>query len=341
MRSLILIPGSTLILVASLIPLAKRIAWRLGWVARPAKDRWHQAAVPLLGGVAVIGGFCLVGFFAGAAMWLLAGALGLCLLGLIDDIVTLAPRTKLLCEIPFALMAAALTNIPHFLPSGLQQLAVGFWILTAINAFNLIDGLDGLAAGLGIIATLAVAAIAVLHHDSILAVTALSLGGAMGGFLIYNFNPASIYLGDAGSLAAGFVLGVLCLDAVRYSDQSKLAILATPALLMTVPIIDTSIVTVTRLATGRAISKRGLDHCHHRLHNLGLSQRRVAFALWALGGVGVLWAIFISWASRATIITVLPLCALMFATSACFWPISPSSTNRRGAFTGLCRGLAV
>ena len=87
---------------------------------------------------------------------------------------------------------------------------------------------------------------------------------------------------------------------------------------MAVPIIDTSIVTVTRLATGRAISKRGLDHCHHRLHNLGLSQKRVTLALWALGAVGALWAVFISWAGRATIITVLPLCALMFATVGLF-----------------------
>ncbi len=111
---------------------------------------------------------------------------------------------------------------------------------------------------------------------------------------------------------------MLCLDAVRYAGQSKLAILATPVLLMAVPIIDTSIVAVTRLATGRAISNRGLDHCHHRLHNLGLSQKRVAFALWTLGAIGALWAIFISWASRATIITVLPLCALMFATVGLF-----------------------
>jgi len=317
-RSLLPGFGFALVLVAATIPWAQRLARHLGWVAKPAKDRWHKNPVPLLGGVAVTGVFGLVGWFGGAPSWLVAEALGLCLLGLLDDIVALAPRTKLLCEIPFALLAAALVNIPHVLPWGLQDLAVAFWILTAINAFNLIDGLDGLAAGLGIIATLAVAAIAVLHHDRILAVTALAFGGALSGFLIYNFSPASIYLGDAGSLAGGFVLGVLGLDAVRYAGQSKLAILATPVLLMAVPIIDTSIVTVTRLATGRAISNRGLDHCHHRLHNLGLSQKRVAFALWALGAVGALWAIFISWATRATIITVLPLCSLMFATVGLF-----------------------
>jgi UDP-GlcNAc:undecaprenyl-phosphate GlcNAc-1-phosphate transferase len=119
-------------------------------------------------------------------------------------------------------------------------------------------------------------------------------------------------------LAVGFVLGVLCLDPVRYAGESRLAILATPALLMAVPIVDTSIVTITRLATGRAISNRGLDHCHHRLHNLGLSQMRVAFALWSLGAVGAVWAVLVSWAPKPAIVTMLPLCALMFATVGLF-----------------------
>jgi UDP-GlcNAc:undecaprenyl-phosphate GlcNAc-1-phosphate transferase len=247
-------------LAAVVVPFVRRLAWQLDWVARPGKDRWHTAPIPLLGGVAVVGAFACVGLFSGAPTWLLVGALALCALGLIDDIAVLAPRTKLLCEIPFAIMAAERVKVPAFLPWGLQGFALAFWILIAINAFNLIDGLDGLAAGLGIITTLAVAVIAIAHHNPAEALTALPLSGALGGLLIYNFSPASIYLGDAGSLPGGFVLGVLCLDAMRYAGQSKLAILATPALLMAVPIIDTSIVTVTRLATGRAIFNRSLDH---------------------------------------------------------------------------------
>ena len=317
-RALLLSPVIALLLAAAAIPLARRVAWQLDWVAKPAKDRLHKDAVALLGGVAVVGVFAGVGWICGAPGWLVLGALALCGLGLLDDIISLAPRTKLLCEIPFALMAAAMVNVPAFLPPWLQTFAIAFWILTAINAFNLIDGLDGLAAGLGMIATFSLAVIAVLYHDRVMALTALSLCGALGGFLIYNFNPASIYLGDAGSLAVGFILGVFALDAVRYSGESRLAILATPALLMAVPIIDTLIVTVTRLATGRAISNRGLDHCHHRLHNLGLSQKRVVFALWALGAVGGLWAVLVSWAPRPTIVTMLPMCALMFATIGLF-----------------------
>jgi UDP-GlcNAc:undecaprenyl-phosphate/decaprenyl-phosphate GlcNAc-1-phosphate transferase len=316
--SLILAPVAALVLSAGVVPFARRLACQLEWVAKPAKDRWHTAAVPLMGGVAVVGSFVFVGWFCGAPVWLLLAALALCAVGLVDDIVSLAPRTKLMCEIPLALMVGFWVPIPHLLPWGVQQLAVAFWILTAINSFNLIDGLDGLAAGLGMIATFAVALIAITHGSSAEALTALALCGALGGFLIYNFSPASIYLGDAGSLPGGFVLGVMCLGSVRYAHESKMAILATPALLMAVPIIDTSIVTVTRLATGRAISNRGLDHCHHRLHNLGLSQKRVAYTLWALGGIGAAWAVFISLAWKPMIVTVLPLCALMFATIGLF-----------------------
>jgi UDP-GlcNAc:undecaprenyl-phosphate GlcNAc-1-phosphate transferase len=314
----LLAPAAALVLAALSVPFVRRLAWRLEWIAKPTIDRWHKTPVALLGGVVVTLVFCAVVGFFGAPIWLLAGALILCALGLLDDIVSLPPRTKLLCEIPLAIIAALAVKVPVFLPWGLQQASLAFWILTAINAFNLIDGLDGLAAGLGIIATLAVAVIALAHHAPHEAMMALALGGAFGGFLLYNFPPASIYLGDAGSLPGGFLLGVLCLNAVKFGGESKLAILATPALLLAVPIIDTSIVTVTRLAHGRAISNRGLDHCHHRIHNLGLSQKRVAFALWTLGALGAAWAVFISLAWKPMIVTVLPLCALMFATVGLF-----------------------
>ncbi len=314
----LLAPVAALALAAITIPYARRLAWRLEWVAKPTIDRWHKTPIALLGGVVVTVVFCAVAGLFGAPPWLLFGALLLCALGLIDDLVSLRPRTKLICEIPLAIIAALAVKVPFFLPWGLQQAALAFWILTAINAFNLIDGLDGLAAGLGVIATLAVAVIALTHHDPGEAITALALCGAFGGFLIYNLSPASIYLGDAGSLPGGFLLGVLCLQAVRFNSESKLAIVATPALLLAVPIIDTSIVTVTRLAHGRAISNRGLDHCHHRIHNLGLSQKRVACVLWVMGALGAAWAVLISLAWKPMIVTVLPLCALMFATVGLF-----------------------
>jgi UDP-GlcNAc:undecaprenyl-phosphate/decaprenyl-phosphate GlcNAc-1-phosphate transferase len=315
---LVIAPATAFILSYGAIPFAKRLAWHLDWVAKPAKDRWHETPVALSGGLVVVSVFALVAWLCGAPAWVMIGALALSGIGVVDDVITLAPWTKLLCQIPFAVAAAALVDAPHFLPWWLQGPAIVLWILTDVNAFNLIDGLDGLAAGLGMIACIGIAAIAVVHHDRLLAFTALSFCGSLGSFLIYNFSPASIYLGDAGSLPSGFILGVLCLDAAKYAGGSKLGILATPALLMAVPIIDTSIVIVTRLATGRAISNRGLDHCHHRLHNLGLSHQRVAYALWALGAAGGLWAVLISSAPGPATVIMLPICALMFATVGLF-----------------------
>jgi UDP-GlcNAc:undecaprenyl-phosphate/decaprenyl-phosphate GlcNAc-1-phosphate transferase len=315
---LLLILISAFLLSCALMPLAMRAAWQLRWVARPANDRWHETPVALLGGVVVITVFALVGWICGAPSWLLLGALGLAGVGLLDDVTILRPGTKLLLQIPFAVTATTLVDLPQFFPRSIQIPAVAVWILTLINSFNLVDGLDGLAAGLGIITTGAVTLIAVLHHDQLLSVTALSICGAFGGFLIYNFNPASIYLGDAGSLPAGFVLAVLSLSVARYAAVSNLAIIATPALLMVVPVIDTLVVVVTRVATGHRISHRGLDHCHHRLRKLGLSQARVAFTLWSIGAAGALWALFITLAPGPTIVALLPICALMFGTTALF-----------------------
>ena len=311
-------PLITFALTLGAIPVAKRVAWHFGWVAKPASDRWHKAPVALLGGVVVVVVFALVGWICGAPTWLVLGAVALCGVGLLDDIVNLAPRTKLLAQIPFAVTAAALVSVPPFLPWWLQYPLAAFWVLTAINAFNLIDGLDGLAAGLGGLAALSIAIIGIVHQDRGLVLIALLFCGALAGFLIYNFSPASIYLGDGGSLPCGFILAILCLDAASHPGAPKLSIVAIPALLMAVPIIDTSIVTVTRLATGRAISNRGLDHCHHRLHNLGISHRTVAIILWMLGALGGLCAVLLAVAAGPVTTSILPLCALMFATIGMF-----------------------
>ena len=162
-------PVIAFILSYGAIPYAKRLAWHLDWVAKPAKDRWHKAPVALSGGLVVVSVFALVAWLCGAPAWLLLGALALSGIGLIDDVITLAPRTKLLCQIPFAVAAAGLVDAPHFLPWWLQGPAIALWILTAINSFNLVDGLDGLAAGLGMITCLGIAAIAVIHQDRLLA----------------------------------------------------------------------------------------------------------------------------------------------------------------------------
>jgi UDP-GlcNAc:undecaprenyl-phosphate/decaprenyl-phosphate GlcNAc-1-phosphate transferase len=163
-----------------------------------------------------------------------------------------------------------------------------------------------------------VAAAAILHHNTALAGGALALGGALCGFLIYNFHPASIFMGDAGALPVGFLLGVFALQAGGLSTNSRLTVLIFPFLVMLVPLLDTSIVSATRLAIGRPISRRGLDHSHHRLLSLGLPDRSVAIVCWAVALLAASCAVGASVAPHAYLVVSLPFVLLPPALIALF-----------------------
>ena len=144
---------------------------------------------------------------------------------------------------------------PHldFLPYHAFNIAITIlWLVTATNAFNLIDGVDGLAAGVGIVAALSIATVAGLHQHNGTMVAALALAGALAGFMVFNFPPASVFMGDEGALAVGLVLGVLSIQGSRFGEGSLPARLAMPLLALMVPLLDTVTVTVTRLATGKS-----------------------------------------------------------------------------------------
>jgi UDP-GlcNAc:undecaprenyl-phosphate/decaprenyl-phosphate GlcNAc-1-phosphate transferase len=167
------------------------------------------------------------------------------------------------------------------------------WLLTAVNAFNFIDGLDGLAAGVGIISAITVAFLAISRGAPFVLVQALALAGALGGFLVFNFSPASIFLGDAGALSVGLVLGVLGIEASHLASTSHVTQALIPVLVMLVPLIDICSVVVRRLLNGVSIAHRGLDHTHHRLALLGLSPGEVVWVTYALAALGGLcaWAL--------------------------------------------------
>jgi UDP-GlcNAc:undecaprenyl-phosphate GlcNAc-1-phosphate transferase len=182
----------------------------------------------------------------------------------------------------------------------------GFWMVAVINAFNLVDGLDGLAAGVGIAAVGAVGVVAWWSRDLSLACAALATGAALGGFLLYNFYPASIFMGDSGALPMGFLLGALALQGAALQENSHLSRTVFPLLVMLVPLLDTAIVTVSRMATGSPISRRGLDHSHHRLLMLGLGVRRAVAVSWTLAAVGALLAAGQTLLSHAYLLSALP-----------------------------------
>jgi UDP-GlcNAc:undecaprenyl-phosphate GlcNAc-1-phosphate transferase len=272
----------------------ERGAVRLGLLAQPREDRWHRRPVPILGGVAIMVATLPALAWAGAPgsrlLALILASLAMGGVGLVDDLRPVRPPVKLVAQIVLAGgliqsgLVLRLTRIPV-----VDELLTVFWIVGITNAFNLLDNMDGLAAGMAVIT--AVFRLAVFAAEGNASATVVTAGflGAVAGFLVRNLPPARIFMGDAGSLFLGFFLAGLCLveDAAYYS-RGIAAVLSVPVLLMSIPIFDTTLVTVTRLLTGRRVSQGGHDHTSHRLVALGVSERRalaVLYVLSALGGV--------------------------------------------------------
>ncbi len=264
----------------------RAFALKNGYVARPKSDRWHKKPTAMLGGIAI--------YFATAAAYLLlvpvtfeslvvmGGGTFLFLLGLIDDLVTIRPYQKLIGQ----LIGAGILVL-----SGLKLPLTGFeivdiwitvfWVIGITNAINLLDNMDGLAAGISAIAALSLAINFASNGLTNELLLTSALIGALIGFLIYNFNPASIFMGDCGSMFIGFMLsGTVLLNQVGGRSRGIVAILAVPVLILFVPIFDTTFVTVLRKLWGRKASQGGRDHTSHRLVALGLSERTAVLMLY-------------------------------------------------------------
>lgn len=267
-----------------------------GWVAKPRADRWHRSPTALFGGIAIFAAFLcsyLVqrpATLAGDALIVLC-ATGMFLLGLVDDIVVLKPYTKLVGQI---IISTALTTGGmrlHFIQTEVLDQALSiFWLVAITNALNLLDNLDGLAGGVAVIAAGFLAYFCHAAGQYQAAQIALALAGAALGFLVFNFSPASIFMGDCGSLFLGFVLGSMGLVTTAAGiRRNVVAVLAGPVFVLLIPIVDTTLVTLVRSLHGRPVSQGGRDHTSHRLVALGFSERSVALILWVASiGSGLL-----------------------------------------------------
>ena len=274
---------------AALVPLCRTIALTRGYVARPRKDRWNKRPTALFGGVAiavtVLGLATAAGDLLALALPLIGGLL-IFIVGVTDDIHSLKPTTKLIAEIALAAMFVFFgerlrwTDLP-----AVDMLLTMVWLVGVTNAFNLLDNMDGLCAGIAIIAgaALLVGLVGRPEVGPEMRYLAILLG-ATSGFLIYNAYPASIFMGDAGSLFLGLTLAALTLTAGGPAhDRSRiLSIVGAPMLVLLIPIFDTTFVTVSRLLSGRPVSRGGRDHSSHRLVAIGLSERSAVRVLWAL-----------------------------------------------------------
>ena len=213
------------------------------------------------------------------------GAVAVAVMGLADDVYRLGVVTKLIVQFALAALPVSLGfSIPRLHPV-LSVVVSMIWIVGITNAMNLLDNMDGLSAGVAAIAASVLAVNAVGWGNPLLAGWGAALAGACLGFLLYNFHPASIFMGDSGSLFVGYSLGVLSLVDLKARPVASMASLAAPVFVLLVPIFDTTLVTVARLLAGRSPAQGGRDHTSHRLVSLGITERKAVLLLWLLAAV--------------------------------------------------------
>jgi UDP-GlcNAc:undecaprenyl-phosphate GlcNAc-1-phosphate transferase len=284
------------------VPLARRAALQFNIVDRPDGRLKQQAApVPYFGGLAVYLAFlvslALTFEFRQDVLGLVLGGTLMVMLGLIDDFGVLKPWPKLIGQLIAVLVlirSGIRIEIAAF-PEWLDLFLTVVWLIGIINAINIIDVMDGMAGGVSVVACLWLFVVAVVNQDAMVAVMAAALAGSLLGFLRYNFHPASIYLGDAGSLFVGLMLGALAMLG-KYTAVNPAALLA-PVLILGVPVFDTLFVMYVRWLRGIPAFLGSPDHFALRLRRWPLSVPQVAVVSYAaallLGGVGVL-SMFVS-----------------------------------------------
>lgn len=293
------------------VPIVKMIAEKIGAVDVPKDNRrMHKKPIPRLGGLAMIYGFfvsilCFTSITP-EIRGILIGCLILGGLGVIDDIHPLGAKLKLAVQTIAAIIpvlsgvSIAFFSVPKFIdPSGMLHLnpIVGavisvIWIIAITNAVNLIDGLDGLAAGVSSIASMSILFIAVINSNSLIAVLAAALVGSCLGFLPFNVNPAKIFMGDTGSTFLGYILATMSIYGL-FKGYALITFVA-PFLILGLPIFDTAFAIIRRIIHHRPIMGADRGHLHHRLIDMGFSQKQTVAILYSITSLLGLSAIIMS-----------------------------------------------
>ena len=283
--------AASAILALVLTPIVRAFARKVGIIAAPKSDRWHKKPTAMLGGVAiwlsvVIGYFVFVP--PSPYGWVILGASTfLFVVGLADDLLNTKPYQKLIGQV----MGSAFViyyglSLPWTRSSAFNVALTIFWLIGITNAVNLLDNMDGLAPGIALIASFFLAISFINTNLTTESLMLMIFAGALLGFLAYNSNPASIFMGDSGSMFVGFFLASSALmNLTGGRSRSLVPILAVPILILFIPIFDTTFVTILRKSSGRAASRGGRDHTSHRLVALGMSER---YAVWMLYGFAAL-----------------------------------------------------
>ena len=300
MATYLLVAASALVLAVGGTPLIRQLAMRLGVLDQPSSRKIHSRPVPLLGGAAIYIAFILALVFLGDRRYInevvgiFVGATLVSLMGVIDDRWGVGAYAKLGGQL-------AATGILIF--SGVQVSMFGnwvdviitvFWVVGITNAFNLLDNMDGLSGGIAMIAATFFTLLAAMGDQYLVGALAAALAGACAGFLIYNWNPAHIFMGDTGSLFLGFLLAAVAIK-LRFPSNSVTVTWMIPVLVLAVPILDTSLVFFSRLRRGKnPLTTAGKDHLSHRLAQLTGSRREAVLICYLVGGAAGLAAVFLT-----------------------------------------------
>ena len=285
-------------------PLVRRFAYKIGAGDVPRdKRRVHKRPTPRIGGLAIIFGF-LVAIISFNDSWtkelvsILIGVGILGVLGIIDDCKELDAKLKFVVQIVAALVVVIFGDIrisvmsnpnvfsenPYIIfPQWLSITVTVLWIVFMTNAVNFIDGLDGLAAGVSAIMSMSLVFIAITYHEYEIALLGIALMGACFGFLPFNFNPAKIFMGDTGSMFLGYMLSVLSVQGM-FKSYAVISF-AVPIIMLGLPLFDALFAMLRRLLTGKNPMSADRGHLHHRLYDMGFSQKQTVFILYAISGV--------------------------------------------------------
>lgn len=306
--------------IASIIitPLVKKMAIKIGAVDRPNSRKVHTTIMPRLGGLAIYLSF-IIGLLilqpeSEFAVPIIIGSVIIIITGILDDLFELSAKVKLAGQLAAALVVVLngvqvqLINLPFggVLEFGMLSIPLTIlWIVGITNAINLIDGLDGLAAGVSSIALITITGMAILMGNTYVTSVSLIVLGSTLGFLIYNFHPAKIFMGDTGALFLGYIISVLSLLGFKNVAMVSLVV---PIIILGVPISDTIFAIIRRLVNKQPLSAADKSHLHHCLLRLGYSHRQTVLIIYGIAAFfGVSAVIF----SQATIWVSLMLALLL------------------------------
>ncbi|WP_163655014.1 glycosyltransferase family 4 protein [Listeria sp. PSOL-1] len=276
-----------------LIPLTRKFAYLVNAVDVPRERHLHKKSTPTLGGLAIFISFSIGYFLApidrSNMLPIYLGAVIIIITGLIDDLIELSPKLKLvgqllaaICVTTWGHVLIKFINIPFYGTIHFGYFAVPIsiiWIVAIINALNLIDGLDGLAGGISIIALMTIAGMALLLNDGFVAPVAFLLVVAVLAFMFFNFPPASIFMGDTGALFLGYMIGVLSL--MGFKNVTFISLLV-PLIILGVPLSDTFFAIIRRLKEKTPVTSADRSHIHHRLMALGFTPKQTVLLIYCM-----------------------------------------------------------